>query len=161
MKEEKIVYISVDNITPYENNPRHNDETVAPLAKSIEQFGFKQPIVLDKNNVIIMGHTRYKAAHLLNLKTVPCIIASDLTDKQAKGLRIIDNKIQELSGWDFDRLDEEIQDLIKSDINFNLEDFGFEHIDEILSDDFFRDAEPHEKKHKKITCPYCNKEFEL
>lgn len=161
MKEEKIIYMPIGKLNPYENNPRNNEDTVAPLAKSIEQFGFKVPIVIDENNVIIMGHTRYKAAQLLNLDKVPCIVADDLTKEQSKALRLIDNKIQELSGWNFDKLDEEMQEIANMELGFNLEEFGFEHVDEMLSDDFFKDAEPHEKRHRKIICPYCNKEIEL
>lgn len=100
----KIVYKSVDEIIPYEKNPRKNDEAVASLAESIKLFGFKQPLVLDKDNVIIVGHTRLKAAKLLGMDKVPCVIA-DLTKEQADAYRIVDNKSGETASWDWDRLE--------------------------------------------------------
>lgn len=75
----KVVNIDIDNIKPYSKNPRNNDNAVKYVAESIKQFGFKVPIVIDKNNVIVAGHTRYKASKQLGLKDVPCVIADDLT----------------------------------------------------------------------------------
>lgn len=87
----------LDEIRPYKNNPRKNDQAVDAVAESIREFGFRQPIVIDKNGVIIAGHTRYKAAKSLGLTEVPCEIASDLTDEQAKAYRLADNKSGELA----------------------------------------------------------------
>ena len=84
---------------PYEKNPRKNDDAVKYVAESIQQFGFKVPIVIDTNGVIIAGHTRYKASKKLGLKEVPCIIADDLTEEQIKAYRLADNKVSELSEW--------------------------------------------------------------
>jgi site-specific DNA-methyltransferase (adenine-specific) len=118
----KIHQININKIIPYEKNPRKNNEAVDPVAESIKEFGFKVPIVVDKNNVIITGHTRYKAAKKLKMKTVPCIVADDLTEEQVKALRIVDNKSNE-SPWDFDFLADELAELDLSDFEF---DFGID-----------------------------------
>lgn len=117
-----IIDVKLTDLKPYEKNPRHNEEAVKYVAKSIKQFGFKVPIIIDKNNVIVAGHTRYKAGLELGLETVPCIIADDLTPKQIKAFRLADNKVAEKSYWDFDLLNEELADL---KIDFNMFDFGF------------------------------------
>lgn len=103
-KKMTIEYIPVDEIVPYEHNPRDNDGAVDATASSIEQFGFKQPLVLDKDKVIIVGHTRLKAAKKLGLEKVPCVIADNLTAEQADAYRIVDNKSGEASSWDWDKL---------------------------------------------------------
>ena len=90
-------------------NPRKNDKAVDGVAESIKQFGFKQPIVIDKNGVIVAGHTRYKAALKLGFDTVPCVRVDDLTQKQIKAYRILDNKLNELASWDFEMLGEELE----------------------------------------------------
>ena len=95
---------NIEDIIPYENNPRKNDVAVDAVAKSIHEFGFKVPIVIDKNNVIVCGHTRYKASIKLGLKTVPCVIANDLSQEQIKAFRLADNKTNELAEWDIDML---------------------------------------------------------
>lgn len=107
----KIVSMNIDLIKPYEKNPRHNDDAVQPVAKSIKSYGFKVPIVVDKNNVIITGHTRYRAALLLGLNTVPVIIADDLTPKEVKAFRIADNKVSDFSIFDNKLLLEELDGL--------------------------------------------------
>ena len=96
----KIEYIPLDKIKPYENNPRINDNAVKYVANSIKEFGFKVPIVVDKNNVIVAGHTRLKAAESLGLDSVPVIRADDLTEDAIKAYRIADNKVFEYSTWD-------------------------------------------------------------
>lgn len=93
----KIVEKRLDEIRPYENNPRRNDEAVQYVAESIKTFGWKQPIVIDKDGVIIVGHTRYKAAQSLGIEKVPCLIADDLTPEQVKAYRIADNKVSDFS----------------------------------------------------------------
>lgn len=119
-----IIYKKVSDLMPYVNNPRKNDKAVDSVAESIKSFGFKQPIVIDKKGEIIVGHTRLKAAIKLGLKEIPCLVADDLTEKQIKAYRIADNKVSELSQWDFD--------LLKLELN-EIEDFtGFE--PEILYD---------------------------
>ena len=120
MKEMKIINKNIDEVIPYENNPRNNDEAVEYVANSIKEFGFKVPIIVDKDNVIITGHTRLKAAQKLGLKEVPVIYADDLTEEQIKAFRIADNKISEKAGWDLDKLKIELED-----IDFDMTDFGF------------------------------------
>jgi site-specific DNA-methyltransferase (adenine-specific) len=121
MKPE-IIYLPLSEIKPYENNPRYNESAVDAVAQSIKEFGFKNPIILDKHKVIIAGHTRYKASQQLGLEEVPCIIASDLTDQQAKAYRLVDNKVGELAEWDFIKLSAEIEGLPA----FSAEEFGFD-----------------------------------
>ena len=104
----KIVEKAVSELLPYENNPRFNDNAVEPVAKSISEFGFKVPIVIDSSGVIICGHTRFKAAQQLGLEKVPCVIADDLSDEQIKAFRIVDNKTGELSSWKVDDLNAEL-----------------------------------------------------
>ena len=120
----KIFDIKLENLKEYENNPRHNEKAVDVVANSIAQFGFKVPIVVDKNNVIVCGHTRAKAARVLGLDTVPCIVADDLTPEQIDAFRLADNKTSEFADWDFSKLDEELAKL--ADVEFDMSDFGFD-----------------------------------
>lgn len=120
MKEMNVILKNIEDIIPYENNPRNNDEAVEYVANSIKEFGFKVPIIIDKDNVIVSGHTRLKAAEQLGLKEVPVIIADDLTEEQIKAFRIADNKTSEKAGWDLDKLKIELGDL-----DFDMTDFGF------------------------------------
>lgn len=132
MNKLKVEYILIAEIKPYENNPRINDNAVEAVANSIKEFGFKNPIILDKNNVIIAGHTRYKASLQLGLKEVPCIHANDLTEEQVKALRIADNKTAEKANWDMSKLKIEI-----GDINLDMTDFGFGQFElSMLDDDY-------------------------
>lgn len=117
-----IVERNVGDLHPYEKNPRRNDEAVKYVANSIKHFGFKVPLVIDADGVIVAGHTRWKAAKRLKLKTVPCIVADDLTEEQIKAFRLADNKVSEAAEWDFDLLDEEMEGIL----DFNMADFGFE-----------------------------------
>lgn len=111
----------ITNIKPYKGNAKKHSETqIKNVAESIRQFGFRQPIVLDKNDVIIIGHCRYEAAKLLNLETVPCNIAAELSSDQVKKLRNLDNKLNE-SEWDFDILRNDISDLDFSDFDIDWE----------------------------------------
>jgi len=89
----QIIEKKINDLTPYENNPRKNDKSVDYVANSISQFGFKVPIVIDSNGVIVAGHTRYKAAVKLKMETVPCIVADDLTEEQIRAFRLVDNKV--------------------------------------------------------------------
>ena len=99
-----IEWRNINDIKPYENNPRVNDAAVDAVAKSIQKFGWRQPIVVDKDGVIVVGHTRYKAALKLGLEIVPVHVAADLTPAQAKAYRIADNQTATLSQWDDDKL---------------------------------------------------------
>lgn len=107
----EIVKVNINELIPYENNPRINDGAVEFVANSIKEFGFKVPIILDKNNVIVAGHTRYKASLELGLKEVPCIYANDLNDDQIKAFRIADNKVSDYSLWDNKLLLDELEGL--------------------------------------------------
>lgn len=120
----KIIDFKIDSLKEYKNNPRLNDAAVDKVAASIKKFGFKVPIVVDKDNVIIAGHTRLKAAKSLGLDTVPCIIADDLTEEQVKAFRLADNKTGELAEWDFAKLEEELAEL--HDMDFDMSAFGFD-----------------------------------
>lgn len=116
-----IQQISINDLKPYpQNAKKHPSEQVEHIANSIREFGFQQPIVVDKDNVVVIGHGRLLAAKKLNMDSVPCVRADDLTDEQIKALRLADNKTNE-SEWDFDLLDMEL-----SDIEIDMEQFGFE-----------------------------------
>lgn len=104
MAKREIVYKTLDQIIPYENNPRNNENAVEAVANSIKEFGFNQPIAVDKNGIIVVGHTRYKAAEKLGIKEVPVVVLDDLTDEQIKAYRIADNSTNELAEWDFEKL---------------------------------------------------------
>lgn len=107
--------MDIDEIKPYENNPRINDKSVDDVAQSIKEFGWQQPIVVDKDNVIIVGHTRWKAAKKLGMKKVPVVVASNLTPEQVKAYRLADNKVSEESIWDNKKLLDELDELNKID----------------------------------------------
>lgn len=119
-----IVEKRLNELKPYENNPRINDGAVKFVKNSIEEFGFKVPIVIDKDGVIVAGHTRYKASQELGLETVPCVVADDLTDEQVKAFRIADNKTAEKASWDLDALKTEMEELEEID-GIDMRDFGF------------------------------------
>lgn len=128
----KIEMLDIDSLKMYENNPRKNDEAVKYVENSIKEFGFKVPIIIDKNKTIVAGHTRYKASKNLRLKSVPCLIADDLDDEQIKAFRLADNKVSEFSDWDQDLLDSELDDL--KDLDIDMSDFGFD-LDDLDDDE--------------------------
>jgi site-specific DNA-methyltransferase (adenine-specific) len=142
----EIVNKNIEEIKTYENNPRNNDGAVEYVANSIKEFGFKVPIVLDKNNVIVAGHTRYKAAKLLNITEIPCIIADDLSDEQVKAFRLIDNKAAELASWDIDLLNLELENI--KDIDMELFDFQISNILDNVVDDEYEVELPEDPKTK-------------
>jgi site-specific DNA-methyltransferase (adenine-specific) len=123
-----IIDIKTSDLKEYENNPRNNAGAVDAVAKSIQDFGFKVPIVIDRNNVIVAGHTRLKAAKKLGLQTVPCIVADDLTEEQIKAFRLADNKTAELAEWDFEKLEIELAEL--AEMGVNMDGFGFDEVDD-------------------------------
>ena len=124
MNKEEIVYKKVSELKLNPNNPRKNDDAVDVIAKSIEKYGFKNPLIIDENNVVWCGNTRLKASKKLKLKEVPCIVASDLTEEQIRELALIDNKSSEIADWDYDLLKEELFELDMSDFNldWNIEE---------------------------------------
>lgn len=135
-----IKEIKTADLMPYENNPRNNDAAVDAVANSIKQFGFKVPIVIDKDNVIVAGHTRLKAAEKLGLDKVPCIIADDLTEEQIKAFRLADNKTAELAEWDFEKLESELQEL--ADLDVEMAQFGFDDLLENEPTEIIEDEVP-------------------
>ena len=116
-----IIEKPINEVIPYEKNPRINDNAVPAVMKSIEEFGFKVPIVIDKKGTIVTGHTRLKAAKKLGMKTVPCIVADDLTPEQIKAFRLADNKVAEAAEWDMGLLTEELDGIVDIDMS----DFNF------------------------------------
>lgn len=164
-KEWNVVWRDVNSLTPYMKNARVNDKTVPYLVNSIKRFGFKVPLVIDSEGVIVCGHTRLKAALDCGLARVPCVLADDLTPAEIKAFRLADNKIQEMSGWDFQLLDEELQGL--KDVGFtddDLKGFGFGDDNAVDPDDFFEDEGDGEKEDKEpktveCTCPQCGHKF--
>ena len=124
----EIVYKNLGSIIPYENNPRINDPAVDAVAASIREFGFKVPVVIDRMGVIVAGHTRVKAAKKLGMTQIPCVIADDLTDEQVRAFRLADNKTGELAGWDFEKLEAELDAL--KDVDMTV--FGFKELEDDL-----------------------------
>ena len=153
----KVEYLKPEDLVPYENNAKmHPLEQVEHIANSIKQFGFQQPIVVDKNMVVIIGHGRLQAAKELMLDTVPVVIADNLTEEQVNALRLADNKLNE-SPWDFGRLEEELAAL--SIAGMDMEQFGFRELEEKLDESpegFKEFSEETETAHK---CPRCGYEW--
>lgn len=161
MKEMNIEYLSPKDLTPYPANAKkHPKEQVQHIANSIREFGFRQPIVVDADNVVVIGHGRLLAAKKLGLESVPVVRADDLTDEQIRALRLADNKTNE-SEWDFAELEAELAEL---SMDFDMSDFGFDQKDEqeFGSDDaYLKDqTEPVVKEGKTCTCPQCGFTFE-
>lgn len=129
----EIIEKFTKELIPYANNPRENDGAVDAVAASIKEFGFKVPVIIDKDNVIVAGHTRIKAAGKLGIDKVPCIIADDLSDEQIKAFRLADNKVGELAQWDFSKLEEELKELSEMNLDFQMDEFGFSEIGGVLS----------------------------
>lgn len=133
----KVIDIDINQLIPYEKNPRKNDKAVNFVANSIKEFGFKVPLVVDSQMIVVCGHTRLKAAKKLGIDKVPCIIADDLSDEQIKAFRLADNKVSEQAEWDFDLLDGEVNDIL----NIDLGEFGFV---------FEEETEPKPKKNERL-----------
>ena len=132
--EMEIIWMPVEDLIPYENNPRYTDDAVEPVAKSIEELAWRQPIVVDTQNVIIIGHVRRLAALKRGWKRVPVHVAKDLPPEKIKALRLADNRTGELAKWDFNLLQLEISEL--EEMNFSMEDLGFsdEEFEQMLKD---------------------------
>ncbi len=130
----QIITINIDDVNEYENNPRLNDAAVDAVAASIKEFGFKVPIIIDSNNVIVAGHTRVKACRKLGITEIPAVIADDLTEDQINAFRLADNKTHELALWDDKKLLEELEK-----ISLDMLQFGFEDLEDLLEEDVFED----------------------
>ena len=146
----QIVEKKVTELKAYEKNPRKNDNAVAPVAESIKEFGFKVPIIVDKDNVIVAGHTRLRAAKKLGMKTVPCIVADDLTPDQIKAFRVADNSSAQIAEWDLSLLNDELTDL-----DFDMSLFGLEKevndIERIFAPEIIEDDVPEVDEKNIIT----------
>ena len=149
-----VISMAISDIKPYPNNPRKNDDAVTATANSIKEFGWQQPIIVDKDNIIIAGHTRYKAAKQLNMDKVPVVVAKNLSKEQVKAYRLADNKTGEIAVWDYEFLDDELANII----DFDMEDFGFEQIkNDVNIDDIFFDDEEQQKKDNAFYLKWENK----
>ena len=148
----QIVEKKVTELKAYEKNPRKNDNAVEPVAESIKEFGFKVPIIVDKDNVIVAGHTRLKTAKKLGMKTVPCIVADDLTPEQIKAFRVADNSSAQIASWDLELLKDELMDL-----DFDMALFGLEKeikdIERIFAPEIIEDEVPEVDEKNIITKP--------
>lgn len=140
----KIINKNINDLQEYENNARYNEKTIKKMEESIKKFGYLNPILIDENNIIIAGHTRYKALKNLGYEIIECISLSDLTEEQKKLFRIVENKTSEFSNWDYELLDEELDDL-----KLDLSEFGF-------NGSMFI-----EKEKQKYKCPECGEIFEV
>lgn len=153
-----IVYKQLAELRPYENNPRDNEAAIPYVKNSIKEFGFKVPILIDSDNVIVCGHTRYATAAELGMSEVPCIVADDLTEEQVNAFRLVDNKTHEASKWDIEKLAEELDSIM----GIEMEDFGFADIAAPaidLDDDKPESNGEHEAR--TVCCPKCGFEFEV
>ena len=151
MEKLEIKYIPIKDIKPYKNNPRLNEEAIPYVMNSIKEFGFKNPIILDKNNVIVAGHTRLESAKRLDMKEVPVIYVDDLTEEQVKAFRLADNKVAEKSLWDYTKLDEELDSIL--DIDMSMFDFDINTDD--LELDYDNENEVEDINKKLCRCPKC------
>jgi ParB/RepB/Spo0J family partition protein len=134
MERLEIIYMNTEDLVPYENNPRDNSDAVAKVAASIKEFGFKNPIVISEDRVIIAGHTRLLAAESLGLEEVPTIQVSDLSEEQVRAFRIADNKTAEYSIWDEQMLADELVKLEDSGYDLGLTGFDLSEINELFDD---------------------------
>lgn len=154
------VDVRLSDIKPYEKNQKKHDDTqINNIAISIDKYGFVQPLVLDKDNNIIIGHGRYLAAEKLNMESVPAVYAENLTDEQIRELRILDNKLNE-SEWDIDKLKLDLEELDFSEFDLSFDIPDQIEFDEDKLNNLFEDAETKEKEPKKIQCPHCGEWFE-
>lgn len=157
----KIEQWDIDRVRPYERNPRRNDKAVQAVAESIREFGFRQPIVVDSGGVIVVGHTRYKAALKLGLKTVPVHVAADLTPQQARGYRLADNRTAENAEWDVDLLPIELGELRDEGFDLKLAGFSDKELAEYLRefDTDLDDGDADADAADTVRCPKCGHEF--
>lgn len=149
----EITYLSPSELIPYFNNPRKNDDAVVKVAESIQAFGFQNPIIADESKTIIAGHTRWKAALKLNMKTIPVII-TDLPEEKAKAYRIADNRIGEFAEWDWQQLEIELADF--NDEILELLNFDFQNFEPVGIDE---QGKLDELEPQWVKCPECGKEF--
>lgn len=155
----RIQWLSVDDVKPYPNNPRHNDEAVEFVANSIREFGWQQPLVVDLDRTIIAGHTRLKAAQRLGMDKVPVVVADNLTPAQVNAYRLADNKVSEAATWDMEALAVELDGLA---VDFDMAEFNFDA--GILIDGFGEDFELPDgdgPEFKTVSLHMTQKQYEL
>ena len=149
----EIKMMNVEDLIPYINNPRRNENAIDKVASSIKEFGFKVPIVIDKDKVVVTGHTRLLASKKLGLEQVPCVVADDLSKAQIKAFRLADNKVSEFSTWDMELLKVELEEL--EELNFEVSDLGFEFMSidqlDIPTFDDFDDEEEDEEEEEETS----------
>ena len=154
MKEREVQYCSPEELIPYEKNPRDNRLAIDDVVRSIEEYGFTNPILVNEEKVILAGHTRREAAILVGMEKVPYIVIDGLTEAQQRAYRLADNKLSELALWDEDLLKEELKDLLDEDYDLSLTGFSDVDLTDLLKDeDDLEDIEPEEPKEKKTTLP--------
>ena len=149
----EIKMMNVEDLIPYINNPRRNENAIDKVASSIKEFGFKVPIVIDKDKVVVTGHTRLLASKKLGLEQVPCVVADDLSKAQIKAFRLADNKVSEFSTWDMELLKVELEEL--EELNFEVSDLGFEFMSmdqlDIPTFDDFDDEDEEEEEEEETS----------
>lgn len=148
----KVTEIDISKIIPYGNNPRDNSRAVSKVAESIRLYGMQQPIVVDKDHVIIIGHTRYAAMKYLGKKKIPCIVADDLDEKKVSALRLADNKTGEIAEWDKELLGVELSELLEN---------GVDEIEDFFDDSNFAEDGVGLEVKKMCTCPKCRYSGEM
>ncbi len=154
MKEREVQYCSPEELIPYEKNPRDNRLAIDDVVRSIEEYGFTNPILVNEEKVILAGHTRREAAILAGMERVPYIVVDGLTEAQQRAYRLADNKLSELALWDEDLLKEELEDLLDADYDVSLTGFSDVDLTDLLKDEEdLEDIEPEEPKEKKTTLP--------
>lgn len=165
MEPLRIVYKSIDSLKPYEKNPRKIGKAVNYVMNSIKEFGFRVPVVIDANGVIVCGHVRYTAAKKMKLTEIPCVVADDLSEAQIRAFRVVDNKTQELSTWDFAKLIAELDEITNA---INMQAFGFNTDEDKngkrekesnLDEGEELDLDDFEDERFTCTCPCCGFKF--
>lgn len=163
--ELKIEMRKVADLLPYARNARtHSEEQIKQIAASIKEFGFNNPVAIDKDNMILCGHGRVLGAQKLGMQEVPCVCLSHLSETQKKAYILADNKIALNSDWDDKMLKLELEELSDSDFDISLTGFSnadLDGIEDINLDDFLTEDEPKEKEPKTVICPHCGKSFEV
>ena len=158
-KVNSVQEVEVALLQPYENNAKiHGKDQIEKLKNSIQEFGFLTPCLIDRDYNLIAGHGRVIAAKELGLKTIPCVFIEGLTEEQRKAYILVDNRLAELAGWDYELLDQELDGIEEIDMS----QYGFDILESNIDlDDFFAEADEREKEAKRIQCPHCGEWFEL
>lgn len=159
----KLIMKPPQELIEYENNPRDYRDAVESVKRSIREFGFQVPVLIDKENVIVAGHVRCRAAKELEIKQIPCITVEGLTEGQIKAFRLVDNKTSEMASWDMEKLMEELSGLAAEGIE--LSEFHFPELEgaelEVNDEDFLQETELKGKAPKTMKCPQCGHEFTI